>query len=175
MPVGAEITAGLFQVWWWQLILLFASGHISPHSLSRKPKIATDIYIKQHTHWKRQFGLSGLRSVGILGSFPALRGQEEVLCHWDPGENVLPGSTSGKAHVRVLSRQTEQVFMALLFQVLVLCLNPLLQFAVNYHILNPVDVCTGGLICLFLIIGLQRLLSQPPASRAIVRNKFKLS
>lgn len=174
MPVAAEITVGLVQVWWWQIILLFASGHISPHSLSRKPKIATDIYIKQHAHWKRQFGLSGPRSVGILGLFPALRGQE-VLCHWDPGENVLPGSTSGKAHVHVLSRQTGQVFMALLFQVLVLYLNPLLQFAVNCHILNPVDVCTGGLICLFLIIGLQKLLSQPPASRALIRNKSKLS
>lgn len=113
--------------------------------------------------------------MGILGLFPVLPGQEKVLGHRDPGESMLPKSTSGKAYVFVLSGQTEQVFMTLLFQVLVLCLNPLLQFAVNYHTRNPVDVCTGCLICLFLIVGLQRLPSQTPASRAIVRNKFKLS
>lgn len=78
-------------------------------------------------------------------------------------------------HVFVLSRQVEQVFMALLPQVLVLCPGSLLQVAVNYHIRNPVDVCTGCLICLFLIVGLQRLPSQISASRAIVRNKSKLS
>lgn len=65
--------------------------------------------------------------------------------------------------------------MALLFQVLVLCPDPLLQFAVNYRIHNPVDVCTGWLICLFLTVGLQRRPSQTPVSRAIVRNKSKLS
>lgn len=67
-------------------------------------------------------------------------------------ESMWPGSTSGKAQIPVLSRQTEQVFMALLFQLLVLCPDPLLQFAVNYHIHNPVDVCTGCLICLFLTV-----------------------
>lgn len=78
-------------------------------------------------------------------------------------------------HGFVLSRQAEQALVALLLHVLVLCPGPLLQFAVNSHVRNPVDVCTGCLICLFLIVGLQRLPSQTSASGAIVRNKSKLS
>lgn len=89
-------------------------GHVTVVSRSLESPKQQLMDIKQHTLEKTVWA----DGVGILGLFPVLRGQGEALCHWVPGE-MWPGSSSGRAHSHALSK-TEQVFMTLFSQVVVL-------------------------------------------------------